>query len=64
MDWTSKKFTFTIINQHGEKIGQMYDLLVKLESFALKSEVVIDSIERTGNDDFKVHVHCKDGWLV
>lgn len=63
-EWSSKKFFYTIINQHGEVIGQIYDYLKNLESFTLKSEIVVSSLERKGKDNFHVHVHCKKGWKI
>jgi|14_taG_2_1085336.scaffolds.fasta_scaffold31846_3 sporulation protein YlmC with PRC-barrel domain len=63
-DWSNKIFTYTIINQEGVMIGQIRDYLINLENFALKSDVVISSIERKGKDDFNVYVHCKRGWKI
>lgn len=63
-DWSNKMFTYTLINQEGVMIGKIRDYLINLENFALKSDVVISSIERKGKDDFNVYVHCKQGWKI
>ena len=64
MDWSTKKFHYKIVNQHGKVIGCVYKLLTELEDFAINSHFQIKRLERKGPNEFLVEVITKKGWKL
>jgi hypothetical protein len=64
MDWSTKKFTYRIVNQHGETLGHVHKFLSELEDFAIKSGMRIKGLERKGPDNFIVEVITGPGWKI
>jgi hypothetical protein len=63
-EWASKKFNYEIVDKKGNTLATIFDYLTKLEDFAIKSKLLIDSIERTGSDNFKVYVTSEKEWKI
>ena len=64
MDWATKKFNYKIVNENGRTIAHVYKKLGELESFINESKLQVNSIERTGPDDFIVRVFTEKDWQI
>jgi hypothetical protein len=63
-EWASKKFSYEIVDKKGNTLATFFDYLAKLENFTSKSKLVIESIERTGTNNFKVYVTSEKEWKI